>query len=218
MEVGEPGREHVAGLAAAIASASAANGAEVQLVGRVGDDREGDAVLRALASRGVRHAAVIRDAGRPTRRVAAASPAEGEPLVPLAADDEPTEAGGASERPVDADGIAPALDAGDLVLALGYLVDPRVIVVAEPLTDAAAAVVADAAAFADAAVVAIVPEGGGTPMAFDRATVLVAPADDVAGAFARLVGRFAAALDGGADPGLAFERARNAEGWETTTP
>lgn len=230
----EPGDAPAAGLAAAIATASATSGAEVQLVGRVGDDRPGDALLLALAARGVRHAAVIRDAGRPTRRAPALAPDEDEPLVPIAPIDEAA-AAGETDRAAGADGAAtpppvraprpatgepegeaPGLDAGDLALALGYLVDARVVVVAEPLADDAAVVVADAAAFTDAALVAIVLQDAVVPPAFDGATVLVAPEDDAAGAFARLVGRFAAALDTGASPGEAFERARSADGWEAS--
>jgi ribokinase len=205
-----------AGLAAAVAIAAAAAGAEVQLVGRVGDDPDGDAVLLALSTRGVRHAAVIRDAGRPTRRIAAVAPDEGEPLVPVAGIDP----GSAGMRPAPdgappaTDPSAPTVDAGDLALALGYLVDPRVVVVAEALGEDAAAAVSEAGGFADAAIVAIVSDGVPVPAAFGGATVLVAPADDADGAFARLVGRFAAGLDGGASPGDAFARARGAEGWE----
>ena len=43
------------GLAAGIARAAAAAGAEVQLIGKVGDDPAGDAVLLALARGGVGH-------------------------------------------------------------------------------------------------------------------------------------------------------------------
>ena len=52
------------------------------------------------------------------------------------------------------------------------------------------------------------------PAAYQRATVLAAPADDADGAFARLVGRFAAALDAGSSGGEAFALARGADGWE----
>jgi ribokinase len=207
---GDPGEASVAGLAAAVAIAAAAAGAEVQLVGRVGDDPDRDAVLLALSSCGVRHAAMIRDAGRPTRRVTRVAPDEGEPLVPVADLDVGTEDGSAVALEVS----LPTMDAGDLALALGYLVDPRVVVVAEPVDEDAASAVADAGGFADAAIVAIVSGDRPVQAAFATATVLVAPGDDEAGAFARLVGRFAAALDGGSIPAEAFARAREAEGWE----
>jgi len=212
-----PGDASVAGLAAAVAAAAAAAGAEVQLVGRVGDDADGDAVLLALAARGVRHTAMIRDAGRPTRRIQTAVVDEGEPLVPVAGLEAEPAAGAVSAAAAVADAARPSVDAGDLSLALGYLVDPRVVVVAEPLGDDAAAVVAEAGAFADATIVAIMAAGGVVAPAFDGATVLGAPTDDEAGAFARLVGRFAAGLDAGASPVDAFERARGAEGWEPAT-
>jgi hypothetical protein len=214
---GDPANGPAVGLAASVAIAAAATGAEVQIVGRVGDDRDGDAVLLALASRGVRHAATIRDTGRPTRRATAVTLDEGEPLVPvpgLGRD------GGDPAVPAVQAAVAPGmdlptLDAGDLALALGYLVDPRVVVVAEQIGDDAAAAVADAGGFADAAVVVIVSTDRVAPRAFDAATVLAAPSADEAGAFARLVGRFAAALDGGESPADAFARARDAEGWES---
>ena len=209
-----PGDARAVGVAAAIAMAAAADGADVQLVGRVGDDRAGDALLLALTARGVRHTAMIRDAGRATRRAALPVPDEGEPLVPLGSPDE--DQGQPSARRLDPDvgGAAPTVDAGDLSLALGYLVDPRVVVVAEPLADDGAAVVAEAAAFADATLVAVVEREGSLPAAYQRATVLAAPADDADGAFARLVGRFAAALDAGSSGGEAFALARGADGWE----
>jgi hypothetical protein len=159
---------------------------------------------------------MIRDAGRPTRRAAAAVADEGEPLVPVAGLVAGTSGGPATpgEDAGAVDASAPTLDAGDLVLALGYLVDPRVVVVAETLGDDAAAAVADAGGFADAAIVAIVSADRVVPAAFETATVLVAPAHDEGGAFARLVGRFAAGIDGGASPGDAFARARAVDGWE----
>ena len=213
---GDAGEPPVSGMAAAVAFAAAAAGAEAQLVGRVGNDADGDAVLLGLASRGVRHTAMIRDAGRPTRRASAAVADEGEPLVPVAGLAARTNGGPAmsGEDAGAVDASPPTLDAGDLILALGYLVDPRVLVVAETLGDDAAAAVADAGAFADAAIVAIVPADRAVPAAFETATVLVAPAHDEGGAFARLVGRFAAGIDGGASPGDAFAGARAADGWE----
>lgn len=213
---GDPAAGPAAGLPASVAIAAAAAGSEVQLVGRVGDDPDGDAVLIALSSRGVRHAATIRDAGRSTRRLTPVVVDEGEPLVPVAGLG-PESSDGAvpsGEVAVPPDPGLPTLDAGDLALALRYLVDPRVVVVAEPLGDEAAAAVADAGGFADATIVAIVSADRAVPAAFEAATVLVAPATDEDGAFARLVGRFAAGLDAGAIPAEAFARARGAEGWE----
>ncbi|MDR3546372.1 MAG: PfkB family carbohydrate kinase, partial [Candidatus Limnocylindrales bacterium] len=77
------------GLAAGVARAAAAAGAEVQLVGKVGDDPAGDAVLISLARGGVGHLALLRDAASatPLRRPdpADADPGETEPLAALVA-------------------------------------------------------------------------------------------------------------------------------------
>ena len=120
----------VAGLAAGIATAAAAAGREVQLVGRVGEDPAGDATLIGLADRRVGHVAVLRDAGRPTPVVPATSDAgdatagEGTDAVAAVAS-----SAGAGESSV----VPTTLDAGDLDLALRYLVGFAVVVVAEAL-------------------------------------------------------------------------------------
>src|SRR3954454_19508280 len=54
------------GMAARIAIAAATAGASVELVGRVGDDPTGDALVVGLAQAGVGHVAVLRDSGRET--------------------------------------------------------------------------------------------------------------------------------------------------------
>ena len=51
------------GLAARIGFAAASAGRSVQLVGKTGEDPEGDAVLLGLTHGGVSHVAVLRDAG-----------------------------------------------------------------------------------------------------------------------------------------------------------
>ena len=55
-----------AGLAALTAIELAAKGASVELIGRVGNDAAGDAVVLALGRAGVGHAALLRDAARST--------------------------------------------------------------------------------------------------------------------------------------------------------
>ncbi|MDP9482634.1 MAG: PfkB family carbohydrate kinase, partial [Chloroflexota bacterium] len=55
-----------AGLAAGIALAAVSAGRQVQLVGRVGEDPAGEALLLALARAGIGHAATLRDAVFPT--------------------------------------------------------------------------------------------------------------------------------------------------------
>src|SRR5665811_1189252 len=80
------------GLAAGIARAAAAAGAEVQLIGKVGDDPAGDAVLLALARGGVGHIALLRDAGRATPVASPVDievdPVEAEPIAALLAEAE----------------------------------------------------------------------------------------------------------------------------------
>ena len=71
----------------------------------------------------------------------------------------------------------------------------------------------DAAAFAGAALV-VITRGGPLPRAPFGAIVLEAPEDDPAGAFAALVGRFAASLDRGVDAAEAFRTAIDEGGWE----
>ena len=52
----------------------------------------------------------------------------------------------------------------------------------------------------------------------DGAIVFEAPDDDPDGAFAGLVGHFAAAIDDGADPGTAFRGALADDGWTEAEP
>lgn len=104
---------------------------------------------------------------------------------------------------------ASALEAADLELALRYVPDVRVVVVAE---DEAAlwTVAADAAAWSGASLVLISGDHAGgeskapapepTPAPTD-AIVLTGPARDPDEAFAGLVARLAARLDAGDDPG-----------------
>jgi hypothetical protein len=208
------------GPAVDVAVAAHGAGGAVELVGKIGDDAAGDAVVLALGRAGVGHAALLRDPGRPT------------PI--LAAEPEPAEAGGTAEaaegetaegETAEAEPTAPVrlfplepderaqLDAGDVALGLQYLNQAAVVIVAEPLAGAALAAVVEGAAFAGAALVAVVPAGGDPGGLPAQATVLEAPpADD--GSFARLVGIFAAGLDRGLPPAEAFAGAVEASGWE----
>ena len=192
------GHVEAAGLAAQVAVAGAQAGSMVEIVGRVGEDAPGEAVLLDLARRGVRHVAVLRDAERPT----AALPAD-------LADDLEAEADPEPEPPRDPDDM-PTLDAADLELALGYLPEYAVIVVAEPLSPGALRVVADATGWSEAALVVVGASAdlAGLP---EDATVFAAPADgDPDGAFAALVGAYAAGLDRGDEAGAAFAAATTA--------
>jgi hypothetical protein len=207
------------GLAAGIAQAAAATGADVQLIGKVGDDPAGDAVLLALARAGVGHLAVLRDAGQATPTTPPTGieldPDDVEPFTALLLEVETTDAGGPNRGDTEpAGGPGLPLEPADVSLGLRYLRDFRVLVAADPLDQASAAVVVDAAAFADAVLVVIAPRGQPGPAGPGSAIVLEAPIADPDGAFAALVGRFAAALDRGIDPAAAFRDATAEGGWE----
>jgi len=75
-------------------------------------------------------------------------------------------------------------------------------------------VAADAATYHRAAMIVLTPEGAEPPrLMSDEATLLEVPAED-GGAFAELVGRYAAALDGGRAPEDAWRDAIDETGWE----
>jgi hypothetical protein len=60
------------------------------------------------------------------------------------------------------------------------------------------------------------PPGSRTSTAIpSTATVLEAPSNGADGAFAAMVGRYAAALDRGEDPAAAFGQATDEAGWST---
>ena len=198
------------GVAATIARVAAAAGSDVQLVGRVGEGPTGDAVLLALAQAGIGHATVLRDASHPTP---IARNAEEPDVVIGEIDDDATEPadGRAAEDPAVQG--QPSLDGGDLQLALGYLPDYRVVVIAEALDESALAPVVAAARWAGARLIVVVPTGTighGLP---DDATVLESPPIDPDGAFATVVGAYAGALDRGAEPAEAFASASTGSGW-----
>lgn len=218
-------RIEAGGIAAAVGRAVAAAGSEVQLIGKVGDDPAGDAVLADLARNGVGHAAVSRDPAHATPlgpvspTAAAAGDGEDRDLAgTLALGEEPEGPpvvgadGPVTGAPTPVTGLV--LEAADIELALRYLVEYRAVVVADLLDATAARIVADAAAWTAAHVVVLAPEGSLVPAALETATVLGAPADDPDAAFAALVGAFAAALDRGESPGAAFRAATSAGGWE----
>jgi len=193
------------GRAASIALAAAEAGSRVELLGRIGDDPAGDALVMALSRSAVGHAALLRDPVHPTVL-----------FVPADADEDDVVGPGAPDGPRPAvagppDG--PSLGAEDVSLGLRYLTDFDVLVVGD---DAPAPVIpacVEAAAFAGAQLVVVIassdPAPGGLPVG---ATVLLAP-EGAGEAFGRLLGRYAAALDAGADPAAAFTDA-TADGWE----
>jgi len=186
-----------------IAAAASAGGASVQLVGKVGDDPAGDAVLVALGRAGVAHAAIMRDPTRATPAVTLRDEAEDE-FTQL--DTTPGSLAAPSSLLL--------LDPVDLALALGYLNGFGVLVVADPLGAASIVVAAEAAAYAGAALVVLVAAGtSGTDIPIE-ATVIAVPDEDPDGVFARTVGAFAAALDAGDAPALALRTATSAVGWQ----
>jgi hypothetical protein len=193
------GAATAAGLPAGVAIAAVAAGAAAQIVGRVGEDPAGEAALLDLARHGVGHAAILRDPARAT------------PVLAAPGDDDALDADGATSPEAALAGGAPTLEAADLKLAFDYLPEYSVIVVGEPLAPATLAVAVGAGAWSGSALV-VVGSGGlaGLP---ENATVFEPPDDgDPDGAFAAMVGAYAAGLDRGEDPRAAFDAASLAVG------
>jgi hypothetical protein len=210
------GQGGAAGLAVDIAAEAVRRGSSVELVGKVGDDGAGDAVVLALGRLGIGHAAFLRDLARPTPILslepvedadegAATGAAE---LLGVAADDSPA----VTLLPAEP-GERPGLEAGDVQLGLRYLAEARVVVVADRLSGAALGAAVEGAAFAGARLVVLVPAGSVPPAVPAEATVLEAPAVDD-GSFGRVVGAFAASLDSGLDAAAAFGQAVERSGWQ----
>jgi len=203
-----PGGEKCAGgMAVDVAAAATARGSTVELVGKVGEDGAGDAVVVALGRLGIGHATLLRDPVRPTPVLTSAA-AVGDDSAELDADTPlPTVL---PENPAE----RPSLDAADVDLALRYLPASTVIVVTDPLAQGALGAAIEAVAFAAARLVVVVSAGSPPPQVPAEATVLEAPVDDD-GSFGRMVGTYAAALDSGADPAAAFRKAVASSGWES---
>jgi hypothetical protein len=206
------GGVEVVGLAGRIAVAAADANRSVQLVGKVGDDELGDAVLLALTAARVGHAAVLRDATHATP----VAPAD----VTTSADDA---FAAADEDPFATDDEEPTppivglpLESGDVQLALRYLTDFQVLVLAGPLDAETQGAAVDAAAFSGAHVIRIDATADAEPAATpsDPAlTAFVAPAGEES-AFGEVVGRYAAGLDAGRDAAEAFADATRGTSWE----
>jgi sugar/nucleoside kinase (ribokinase family) len=107
------------------------------------------------------------------------------------------------------------LEEGDLELALQYLADFRVVILTEPLSQGALRIVAAAASYAGAYFILVLPAGAEPEAAPDATTILEAPTADPYGAFAGLVGRYAAALDRGVPAEEAFRDATRSSGRES---
>ena len=191
------GHASLAGVAARVASAAAAAGSRVELVGSIGDDPGGDRAVVALGQAGVGHAALLRDP-------AGATPS-GDPGGPLPR--------------LDAADVELGLRylTEFRVLVIADELDDEA---ARAAMDAAA--FHEAAVVALVAHGHQVPTAFGTVV-----TVLeIPPADDAddpdrAGgdaaspeAFIALVARYAVALDAGRSPAEAFADAARESGWE----
>jgi hypothetical protein len=213
---GPGARDAAVGLAAGIARAAASDGSTVQLVGKIGADPAGDALVLAMTLDGIGHAAVLRDPARPTPLVAESDPEDPADEISLAespaAAPSPNVAGLVPADPA----LRPALESADIQLALAYLNGIKVVVVADPLAPEAMEVVAEAARFNGADLIVLGAAGGEIPIGPDAGTVLEAPADDPGEVFAGLVGRYAAGLDRGTHAREAFDTALAAAGWEPT--
>ncbi len=187
-----------AGLTCSIALAAAAVGAQVEVVGRIGDDPTGDALLIGLAQAGVGHVAVLRDPAQSTS-VQLPTPDPG-PADLLNA--EPEAVGSAASL-----SPAPRLERADVALGLSYITSFGVLVVTDSAPPEVIPACVDGAAFAGAHLVVLVPERAAPPDGLPTdTTVLATPADDE-GAFAALVGAYAAAVDAGTEPAEAFRAA-----------
>jgi hypothetical protein len=216
---GDPGQRATAtGRSADVARGAIDAGSSVQLVGKVGDDPAGDALLLALADAGIGHVAVLRDPARATPLSPPPAVAATLEIESMLVDDDafngpdPSSPGASSTS----SGPLPTIDAGDLELALRYLPDHRIVVVAEPLdADALGAVTGDCS-YVGAQLIAILEPGGAGGDLPPDATVFEAPGADPDGVFARTVGRFAAALDQGVPGPAALAQATAGAGWQAT--
>ena len=179
------------GRAARIALSAAATGARVQLISKVGDDPAGDALLLGLANGGVGHAAILRDAAFSTNRRVATHDVAGGISEP---DPE------AGERDGGVGVRHPSLDAADVGLALRYLGDYTVLVVADPEASAGLVEATDAARWAGAHLIVVIGPGATPPAALPDDTVVVeadGESSDSGDGLADLLGRYAAAVDRG---------------------
>ena len=148
-------------------------------------------------------------------RASATLPSQTNPVVGRVADDRPL----------------PRLDPADIELGLRYVPECRVLVLAEPLTDAPLAAALDAADYHGAAIVMVAAEGSVDAAALgDSVTLLEPPAsEDVEGAdeatvaandaarnveFAGFIAEYAVRLDAGESPAEAFGAVIGDSAWE----
>jgi pfkB family carbohydrate kinase len=204
-------RPRAGGLAAGIAVAAASAGGDVQLVGKAGDDPAGEAALLDLAGRGVGHVAILRDPSVPTPKWPDPAATES------AAFDDPVGEPEGDSASAATPSAGPVLEAADIELALRYLPDYRVLIVADPLPLASLEVVLAARSWSEAVLIVLLRSGSEPPTLIPDATVLEAPDSDPDDVFATVVGAYAAALDRGEEPAEAFATASTAGGWSAVT-
>jgi ribokinase len=188
------------GLAVEVALAAARAGSDVELVGAIGDDPEGDRIVVELGRGGVGHSALLRDHATRT------------PLVGQARD----------ARPL------PRLEAADVELGMRYMHECRVLVISAELGREALGQAQEAAVFHSAAVVMVAAAGTVDPDALGaEATLLERPAaeddeplDDAVAvaaddaAFGAFVAAYAVRLDRGESPADAFAATLGDSAWE----
>lgn len=186
------------GLAASIAAEAARSGSRVELVGKVGDDPAGDAVMIALNRLGVGHVAILRDAAHPTVIVGDAGSTE----LELGREPDPdAEADAAMTTDLPA---PPTVDAADVGLALRYLPELAVIVaVHQPLDVLREA--AAASRWAETTLIAVVAPGETAPDFLASGVLVVAAEAAVESAPGAAIGRYAAAIDQGTPAQRAFD-------------
>jgi sugar/nucleoside kinase (ribokinase family) len=188
------------GLAVELALAVARAGSQVELVGAIGDDPEGDRIVVELGRAGVGHSALLRDAAART------------PMVGEARD----------ARPL------PRLEAADVELGMRYQAECRVLLIGAELDVDALAQAQEAAQFHSAAMVVVAPVGTVDAESLgDAVTLLERPAaedeESVADAvvvaaedadFGAFVAEYAVRLDAGESPAAAFQAALGDSAWE----
>ncbi len=158
-------------------------------------------------------------------RIAAAAAAQGAgvELVGSVTDDD---AGDATITALGREGIGhaallrmqtsgePRLDAADIELGLRYVTECRVLVIADALDDAALAAAVDGARYHGAALIVAAEQAASAAPSLPADATVLAPPEGDDGAFAELVGRYAALLHSGRAPEDAWRDAISATGWQ----
>jgi hypothetical protein len=205
------------GLAASIATEAARSGSRVELIGKVGDDPAGDALLIALSRQAVGHVAILRDAARPTPSIVDPGSVELDPVADDAVADDPAAGDPAAGDPVAGDPAAgdpvaspgrdqdlPALDAADVGLALRYLPELAVIVAVHQPED----VLREAAAasrWAETTLIVVVPPNETAPDVLPDGVLVIAAEAAIESASGSTIGRYAAAIDQGTPARQAYD-------------